>query len=261
MLYVRWERRRNAIRINEPIGETLRLAKDLVGVAAGIPAHLVFDRRAIMRSPPLDGASEQRGAAKIRPNDIMGANIGARERATQLGLANPAVERRHIPWFIVTRLLLQPRPIDGPAVEARRSTRLQPTLPQANVTNLLRQRQRRPLPTSASLDHLLTDEHPCIEECAGGDHQRRAWQYADVGLNARHSPAADHHATRLCEDDLDFILAEELANCRAIETAVRLHARPPHRRALSSVQHPAVDRCTVGSARHQPVEYIEFPHQ
>jgi hypothetical protein len=51
---------------------------------------------------------------------------------------------------------------------------------------------------------------------------------------------------------------QKLRYRRAIKSAVSLDPRPPHCWSFAAVEHSAVDRGTVRSARHQPIEHIEL---
>ena len=50
------KRRRDAVRINRDIIDTLGLEEDLMAISLAEAHNLVFDRRAVARAAPLDGA-------------------------------------------------------------------------------------------------------------------------------------------------------------------------------------------------------------
>src|ERR687898_29263 len=118
-------------------------------------------------------------------NDGVGAIVGSGDRAAQLRPADAVVvERRHRPFVRIARLLLEPRPVDGPAVEPRRGAGLEPALAEADLAQLASERHRGLLAAPAALARLLADEDPGMEERAGGDDERPAGDETDTGLEA-----------------------------------------------------------------------------
>src|SRR5206468_6122255 len=87
----------------------------------------------------------------------------------QLGHPRAIIERRHRPGFGIAWLLFSARPVDRAPIEAWRCPGLQPPLPQAKLAHLAGERDRGTLAAAATLDHLLANEHPRIEEGAGRD--------------------------------------------------------------------------------------------
>ena len=129
-------------------------------------------------------------------------------------------------------------------------------MPKAELTHLAGQRNRGALSAATTLHHLLTDEHARVEEGAGRDHDRLGWKQAQARLQADDAARADNQLQRLGDDQLDAALAKQFADSAAVELTVRLDPRPPHRRTLAAVEHPAVNRRAVCSTGHQPVEHV-----
>ena len=191
------QRGRDPIRIDERVVEALGLEEDLVRVAVREALHLVLDRRAIARAPPLDRAGEQRRAVEVGADDVVRPLVGPRDRAAQLRLPHAVVQSADIVQRrSIARLLLEPRPVDRPPVEPRRRPGLQPALRQG--------RRRGSAPPSArdarsaapaALDHLLADEHARVEERACGDDHGAARRVARRRSRARRRGRhADDHA-------------------------------------------------------------------
>ena len=80
----RGKRCRDAIRIDERIVQAFGLEENLVGVALGEALHLVLDRRAVTRPPPLDRAGEQGRPVEIGADDVVRPRVGPGDRAAQL---------------------------------------------------------------------------------------------------------------------------------------------------------------------------------
>jgi hypothetical protein len=131
-------------------------------------------------------------------------------------------------------------------------------LAETNLANLVGQGEGRAFVTAAAFDHLLADEHARVEKGAGRNHHRAARNLADACLNASNMTALDDQTRGFGDDQLRPALMQKVRYRRAIKSAVSLDPRPPHRWSFAAVEHSAVDRGTVRSARHQPIEHIEF---
>jgi hypothetical protein len=125
---------------------------------------------------------------------------------------------------------------------------------------LRRKRSRRALSAATTRDGLLPDEHASIEEGAGRDHYCAAPEDPLAGFEASHLTAARQKPKCLGDHDLDAILAQKIADCRPVKLSVRLNPRAPNRGTLAPIEHPAVDRCAVRTARHEPIKNVELPN-
>ena len=199
LLHVHRQRRRNAVGIDERIVEPLGLKKDLVRVAVRKTLHLVLDRGTVARAPALDRAGKQGRPIEIRRDDVVRARIRPRDRAARAAAAEC---RRRAPTCVqtvcVARLLLEPRPVDGAAVEPRRRPGFQPALPQADLANLAGQRAARtarpgarPRSRSSPMNMRASRNVPVAITTAR--HRKRA----TARLDARDSAAADDQTEAL----------------------------------------------------------------
>src|SRR5437868_11229667 len=168
-----------------------------MSITMGKALHLLLKRWTIARAPPLDGAGEQRRPAEIRPNDLVSLRVGSRDRTAQLPAPNTIVERGHDPARRIARLLLEPCPINGPAVQARWRARLKPALAQTDSPDLPGEGHGRALIAATALHDGLANEHARVEECPGRDHQRAARQRSGARLQAHDTPVANHNPKRL----------------------------------------------------------------
>ena len=172
-------------------------------------------------------------------------------------------QRRHGPALAVRRLLLQHRPVDGAAVNARRRPGLQPADRQADLAQLHAQRGCCPLAgTTADID-ILAPEQLAAQEGAGGQHDRGRRQRPAIGQRQTgHRALADDQAHRLALNNLQPRLGvKHLVDRRLVALAVGLHARPLHGGALAAVEHAIMDRSGVSRAADQAVERVDLADQ
>ncbi len=110
--------------------------------------HLILDRWAITRPNAADLACEQGGAVERSAYDFMRAAVRARDRAEELGCGPPARHRGHCPVANIGGLSLQPRPVYGPPIQARRRAGLEARQGKIQRPKLLREFSCRPLADS-----------------------------------------------------------------------------------------------------------------
>ena len=127
LLHLRRQRCAEAIGIDQRRIQPFRLQKDLVPIPVAEADDLVLDGGAIARPPPLDIPREQRRLTEIVADDRVGALGRPRDRAGELRcpLRLSQTEKGHRPKVAVGRLLVEPRPVDRPAIEPRRRPGLQ----------------------------------------------------------------------------------------------------------------------------------------
>ena len=125
-LHILGQRGGDPVRIDGRVVKAFGLKENLMPVAIGEAMDLVLDRGAITRAHAGNLACEERRAVEIGADDLMRARVRAGDRAEELRCDTPRAHRRHRPFAIVGRLALKPRPVDRPAVKARRRARLQP---------------------------------------------------------------------------------------------------------------------------------------
>src|SRR4051794_33969260 len=116
--------------------------------------------------------------------------------------------------------------------------------------------KRRRLAVAAAGDDLSPNEHARVEERARGDDHRAAGEQAAARVYAGYGTSTQLQLKSFRCDQLHAALAQQVSNCRAVQLAIRLHARAPHGRPLAEVEHAAVDRRTIRSARHKSIEHI-----
>ena len=124
----------------------------------------------------LDRTVEQGRPVEIVPDDFMGSRVGASDCACQLRRSRTIVERRHRPGHRVARLGLEPRPVDGAAIQSWRCPGLQTAFAQADFTDLIGQCLRRPTAAASALDDIVADEQPGRQEGACGNYDSPSGQ-------------------------------------------------------------------------------------
>src|ERR1700678_2504606 len=141
-LRLRGQRGRNAVRIDGRIVNAFRLEKNLVAVAVGEADHLVLDRRTIAWAPPGDRARIDGGAMRIRLDDAVRLDGGARDVAGELRRRDPGRHRGEEFWLGIAVLDLKAVPVDRCAVEPRRRSSLEAREREPGAVQTLRERDR-----------------------------------------------------------------------------------------------------------------------
>ncbi len=178
-LHVLRQRRRDAVRIDGDIIETLGLEKDLMALAVAEAHHLILDGRAIAWAKALDVARIHRRPVKIATDQI----VPRRRRP-----GDPAFDLRHRDTIrqagerhrlVVRSLLVDARPIDGAPVEAGRRPGLEPSQGKAEPCKSLGETERRILPHAPGRNLALADMDKSGQKSSGGEDQRRRFPNAD----------------------------------------------------------------------------------
>ena len=137
-------------------------------------------------------------------------------------------QRRHGPRFTVTGLLFQSRPINGPAIEARRRPGLEPSHRQVGLAQLHGKALCRCLANAPTDDALLTPEQYAAEKGAGAQHNCFTGQLSAIGkLHAPRLAGFDSERGDFARDLGQVALPLEQGLHRRLEPhAVGLDARP-----------------------------------
>ena len=100
------------------------------------------------------------------------------------------------------------------------------------------------------------------QERSGCDDDSASTKATAVGRLDSGDPRATFIEEQICDHALRELekreLLEQVADSAAIERAIALSARSPHRGALRAIQHAELDRGTIGSAAHDAAQGIDF---
>src|SRR5262249_34527165 len=95
VLHVKWQARRNSVRIKLVHRQAFRLHEDLVRVLAGEARHLILDRGTIPWADAFDHTGEERRAVESVPDNVVSARVRMRDPARHLaGMVVPLAEER-----------------------------------------------------------------------------------------------------------------------------------------------------------------------
>ena len=134
-LHIHGQRSAHAVDIDFVSVESFRFEEKLVLLLVGKLYDLVFNRRTIARTDGLNLPAVHRRAVDILADDAQRFRRGVRDVARDLRIMvrhalGAEAEGRGIG---VARLLLKARPVDGAAIEARRSAGFQAAAAQAQL--------------------------------------------------------------------------------------------------------------------------------
>ena len=262
-LHVGGERCADPIRIDQRRIQPFRLKEHLMSVAIGEPVDLVLDRWAIARTLPDNIATEQRRTMQVFANNCVALRIGPRDGAENLGVGAPGADSRHGPHIGIGGLFFQPHPIDRAPVQARRRACFEPSHRQFRIAKLLRKSVGTCLADAATHKPLLPPKHRTAEEGTRTQHHCVRPQLPPVGQHEATHPAAVQSESRsLARDQYEIVEPGQFMLDESLEQfAVRLNPRALHRAALGPIEHPIMDRRSIGGAPDQTVERIDFPHE
>ena len=162
-------------------------------------------------------------------------------------------------------LPLQPRPVDGLAVEPRRRPGLEPTHRETEPLDGLGQAHRRPLadparPESSCSPMWMRPRRnvPVVITTAPAD-ELPAIAKPDAGPRA----VRDEQVVDLAFDDIESLAVSRsrALHGAAIELAVGLGPGPAHRRPLPAVEHAELDAGPVRGDAHDAVERVDLADQ
>eukprot|EP00964_Phaeocystis_antarctica_P032006 scaffold18107_cov57-Phaeocystis_antarctica.AAC.3 len=252
--------------LERPLG----LEPDHVRAALGEALDLGEERGAVARPRALAAAALVRGElVRVLEHDVV------RPLPLRLGDGAALVEVRERQRWHLARLRLELAPRDRPAVEAGRRPSLQPTERQLQPRERLGERRGGRL-LLARLEAAVAveaaggargaaDVDDAAQESARRDHDALgAHLLPCLGAHARHAAAAvlkQQVVDRRLDDGEVGHLEQRAQHRGAVQVAVRLRARPLHRRPLASVQHAEMDAGLVDHAAHQTVEGVDLAHE
>ena len=262
-LHLLGKTRRKAVHIDLVGVPALRLQKDGMAVPLREALDLVFNGRAVARSPAFDPAREHGTAVEAGAQN--GMHLGRRvgEPAAELAVRKPI---RHVgkrERLRIARLLLQPAVVDRAAVDARRRSRLEPSALKAQPLQTGRQPGGRPLAHTAAAELALAHVNDAVQEGAvRQDHTRRIVRLAELRAHPLHATVFDEHLGDRVGPHPQVRDRLQLApHGLRVTLAVALGARPPDGRPLAPVEHPELNARLIGHAAHDPAQRIDLPHQ
>ena len=149
--------------------EAFGLEEELVLLLVGEADDLVFDRRAVARADGVDLPRVHRRARDVFADDAQRLRRGVGDVAADLALGNLAGAEAEGRRLGVAGLLLEARPVDGAAVEARRGSGLEPAAAQAEALERFAEENGRRLAAASGGVLLLAAVDESVEEGSGGD--------------------------------------------------------------------------------------------
>ena len=161
-------------------------------------------------------------------------------------------------------LRLETRPIDGAAVQTRRSAGLQALPVQTERPQLIAQQIRGSLAASAAAIFLLADMRQAVEERAGGDDHRVA---STVRPSRSRTPVTAASleiaswATSAWRIRRFGSFSRSIAHAQPVLLLVALRPRRPHRRAAAGVQQSKLNPDRVRHFAHHAAQRVDFAHQ
>ena len=255
--------RRNAVRIDGWVLESLGFEEDLVTLAIAEADDLVLDRGTVARPDTVDVTAIHCRAMQVVSDDLVRRLDGARDAALNLRVRQSGRERRERHRLVVARLHLHRAPIDGPAIQTRRRACLQTTEADSEPRQRGRETPGRFLADPAAGAPHIADMDQAVQKRAGGDHHRAGRQPAAVLEQHGGDPPIDHiEVVRLTLDHgQQPRRPDRLLHRRRIEAPIRLSTRPAHGRTLAAVEHAELNAAEIGDPAHVAVERIDLADQ
>ena len=170
-------------------------------------------------------------------------------------------ERRRIG---IAGLRLEPRPVDGAAIQARRRAGLQPGPVEAEGAQLVAQELGRRLAVAAATVGHLADVGQPVEEGTGGDDHRPGVHGAAVAQ--QHSGDApigadlERRDFRLLDTQVRLLL-QHLAHADAVQLLVHLRARRPHGGPRRGIEQAELNPDRIRHLAHDAAESVDLAHQ
>jgi hypothetical protein len=150
-------------------------------------------------------------------------------------------------------------PVNCPAINAGRGTRLEKPFGQAEVSHLVAKNIGRWVTDAPTLPALQPAEEARPEERTRGKHCCAGFEpQAVAGHGAETSPACDDQLLNRAFDQFDWLVGEFPLNRTPEAFPVGLDPRAPHCASLARVEHSAVNCSTVSGARHQPAQRVNL---
>ena len=188
---------------------------------------------------------------------------GPRDPARQLpGPLHPFVEREAA-LVLVAVLTLHLGPIDRAPVYSRWRPGLEARHCKSKRSNVLRNLDRRLITRPARRNRGIgPNVNPTPQERARRDDYSPRREPPPVGrlhpadLVPAHDEAGNHPLSQL---EIAEAL-EQLPHGAAVQRAVALRARRPHRRPLGAVEHPELERRTIAGTAHETAQRVDLAH-
>ncbi len=119
----------------------------------------------------------------------MRSQIGAGDRAVNLGVLPRGCQGRHRPLVAVALLLFKPAPIDCASIQPWRRPGLEALHRQGRVPHLAREFVRTRLTNAAALKYLSTPKHAPAKKCSGAQHHSATGQNRTIcQFDTRNAP-------------------------------------------------------------------------
>ena len=170
------ERRGEALEVILGVVAAFRLQEKLVGILVGEGAELVLDARAIARTAAMNDARKQRRAVEAGAEDVMDLLVRMKDVAVHLRRTaldrRRDVEVREAGGVVIAELDRKFRQVEGADVDARGSAGLHPGGRDTERSDLVGDPVSRRLADAAPLERVGADEHPTVQEGAGGQNNR-----------------------------------------------------------------------------------------
>jgi hypothetical protein len=182
---------------------------------------------------------------------------------TLASLLAPEVRPRIVELLDLALLYLESGIVNGPAIDARRCSRLEASYRKAGLFELLREVCGRSFTSSSSGDTSLgADVNPAAQKGARRDYNAfcakappfEGLDAPDATLVRREKETSNGALHRLQR----CLLLEEGSDRTAVQSAIALCARSPDGRPFAAIQHPELDHREIGSSPHDSTECIDF---
>ena len=266
-LHLHGERSGHAVHVDLVGGQTLGFEEKLVACLVREAHDLVFDGRAVARTHSLDLARVHGRAVRIFADQPHGLRRGARKVAVDLPqrkLAGAEAERRGLN---VAGLLLEVGPVDGAAVQSRRSAGLVAKLAQAESLQRLAEQDAGWFAAAPSGILLLAAMDEAVEESSGCNDRRVSANVPAVAQAQTKHRALPGHFFQKKPGNLRLLQKqaglrfEHFAHAHAIERLVALCARAPHGGTAAGVEQAKLDSGGVRDDAHHSPEGVDLAHK
>ena len=148
--------------------ETFGLDKNLVSVSISKTDDLVLNRWAISRPDPLDLTAVESRTTEPSTNDVVGPFVGFGNMAADLpGMIDGFGQKGETGHWIIARLRLQNGKVDRPAIDSRRSTRLQACATRTQFPQAIGKNGRRRISRAAAGFTAMANMDPTVEKSTG----------------------------------------------------------------------------------------------
>ncbi len=235
-----------------------------MGGLAREAVDLVLDGRAIARAHPFDDSGEHWRSIEAAPDDLVGAMVRVRDPAAHLArMRCTRAHEREDRLRSIARLFLELGVIDSAAVDTGRRPGLQAPHWKGQLAQARRQRDRRGVSGTPSLEAREADVNEAAQECAGGQDNALAVEPQAHRRNRTSDAFAfDNQVVHgRLEQPQVRLRFEAAADGRPIQRAVRLGPRGPHSGPFAAIERPELDSRLVRGGGHGATQRIDLLHQ